>query len=84
VSDLPQLPDDLTFEEAQRALAERVERLESGQVGLDEALRLFQEGVAYQRFCERRLTEIRGRIEELSASALPPLEPPAAEDDTPF
>jgi len=84
VSGIPPLPDDLTFEAAQRALAERVERLESGQVGLDEALRLFQEGIAYQRFCEQRLTEIRGRIEELSASALPPPEPPAGGDDTPF
>jgi exodeoxyribonuclease VII small subunit len=79
-----EIPEDTTFEQAQRELAERVARLESGEVGLDEAVRIFEEAIAYQRFCERRLTEIKGRIEELAASDLPDDQPPAVrEDETP-
>jgi exodeoxyribonuclease VII small subunit len=83
------IPEGTTFEEAQRALASRVAQLESGEAGLDEAVRIFEEAMAYQRFCERRLTEIKGRIEELTAEDLPspgPGAPPAddEEDDGPF
>lgn len=65
------IPDDTTFEQAQRELNLRVTQLESGEVGLDDAVRIFEEAMAYQRFCEGRLTEIKGRIEELTASDLP-------------
>lgn len=67
-----EIPPDTTFESAQAALDERVARLESGAVGLDEAVRIFEEAMAYMRFCEARLAEIRGRIEELTAGDLPP------------
>jgi exodeoxyribonuclease VII small subunit len=66
-----EIPADTTFEQAQRELQLRVAQLESGDVGLDDAIRIFEEAMAYQRFCERRLTEIKGRIEELTASDLP-------------
>ena len=79
-----EIPEDTTFEQAQRELAERVARLESGEVGLDDAVRIFEEAIAYQRFCERRLAEIKGRIEELTASDLPESQPPGGqEDETP-
>jgi exodeoxyribonuclease VII small subunit len=73
-----EIPEGTTFEEAQRELAQRVAQLESGEAGLDEAVRVFEEAMAYQRFCERRLTEIKGRIEELTAEGLPPA--PGTED----
>jgi len=73
-----EIPEGTTFEEAQGELARRVAELESGEAGLDDAVRLFEEAMAYQRFCERRLGEIKGRIEELTADALPP--PPGTED----
>ena len=88
-----EIPDTTTFEDAQRELSARVARLESGDVGLDEAIGIFGEAMAYQRFCERRLTEIKGRIEELTASDLaardaPPPPPDQsggrAGDDIPF
>ena len=76
-----EIPEETTFEEAQRALAQRVAQLESGEAGLDEAVRIFEEAMAYQRFCERRLTEIKGRIEELTAEDLPAAQPPPPGDD---
>ena len=83
-----EIPPETTFEAAQAALSERVARLESGAVGLDEAVRIFEEAMTYQRFCERRLAEIRGRIEELTAGDLPPAGPPPSapqpEEDIPF
>lgn len=66
-----EIAPETTFEQAQRELQLRVTQLESGDVGLDDAVRIFEEAMAYQRFCEKRLTEIKGRIEELTAGDLP-------------
>lgn len=80
-----EIPAETTFEDAQRELQQRVAQLESGDVGLDDAVRIFEEAMAYQRFCEKRLTEIKGRIEELTASDLPavPGSPEAEEPESP-
>ena len=84
-----EIPPDTTFEDAQRQLAERLARLESGDVGLDDAVRIFEEAMAYQRFCEARLAEVKGRIEELTAADLPATpdaspEGEPAEEEPPF
>jgi exodeoxyribonuclease VII small subunit len=59
----------MTFEEAQRELEEIVQRLESGQAPLDEALRLWERGEELYRFCKERLDAAEGRIEELASRA---------------
>ena len=56
----------MTFEEAQKELEEIVHRLESGEVPLDEALRLWERGEELYRFCRERLDGAEGRIEELA------------------
>ncbi len=56
----------MTFEEAQRELEEIVQRLESGEVPLDEALKLWERGEELYRFCRERLDGAEGRIEELA------------------
>ncbi|HXZ57695.1 MAG TPA: exodeoxyribonuclease VII small subunit [Gaiellaceae bacterium] len=56
----------MTFEEAQRELEEIVQRLESGEVPLDEALVLWERGEELYRFCRERLDAAEGRIEELA------------------
>ncbi len=56
----------MTFEEAQRELEQIVERLERGDAGLDEALRLWQRGEELYRFCAEQLDAAEGRIEELA------------------
>jgi exodeoxyribonuclease VII small subunit len=72
-----------TFEEALRRLDEVVARLEGGEVGLEEAVALFEKGQGYLAACRERLVAAQRRIEELTAESLPPApgEPPAREAD---
>lgn len=62
----------VTFEEALRLLDEVVSRLESGEVGLEEAVGLFERGQGYLAACRERLAAAQRRIEELTAEELPP------------
>lgn len=54
-----------TFEELQRALEEIVQRLERGDVPVDEVIALWQQGDALYRECAGRLEAVELRIEEL-------------------
>ena len=54
------------FEDALRRLETIVERLESGDLPLEESLRLFEEGVGLTRVCAGRLDEAQRRIEMLT------------------
>jgi exodeoxyribonuclease VII small subunit len=58
--------EDLSFEDAQRELERIVDRLEAGDVGLDEAITLWQRGEELYRHCLAKLDAARGRIEELA------------------
>ena len=58
-----------TFEEAQRELEQIVERLERGNAGLDEAIKLWERGEELYRICAAKLEGVRGKIEELSRTA---------------
>jgi exodeoxyribonuclease VII small subunit len=75
---------DLTFEEALRRLDEVVARLESGEVGLEEAVALFERGQRYLTACRERLAAAQRRIEELTAEDLPAEGPPGEEPPPPF
>ncbi len=68
----------VTFEEALRRLDEVVSRLESGEVGLEEAVALFERGQGYLAACRERLGAAQRRIEELTAEGLPAGEEPSA------
>ena len=56
----------MTFEEAQKELEGVVQRLESGEAPLDEALKLWERGEELYRFCRERLDTAEGKIEELA------------------
>ena len=56
----------MTFEEAQKELEQIVERLEHGDAGLDEAIKLWERGEELYRLCLGRLDAAQGRIEELA------------------
>ena len=56
----------MTYEEAEKELAEIVERLERGDAGLDEALNLWERGEELYRICSAKLDAAHGRIEELA------------------
>jgi exodeoxyribonuclease VII small subunit len=54
-----------SFEDLQRELDDVVQRLERGDVALDEALALWQRGEELYRACAERLDRAELRIEEL-------------------
>ena len=55
-----------SFEEAQKELETIVQRLESGQASLDEAITLWERGEDLYRICSAKLDAAQGRIEELA------------------
>jgi exodeoxyribonuclease VII small subunit len=55
-----------SFEEAQKELETIVQRLESGEASLDEAITLWERGEELYRVCSAKLDAAQGRIEELA------------------
>jgi exodeoxyribonuclease VII small subunit len=55
-----------SFEDAQRELESIVQRLESGDASLDEAITLWERGEELYRVCSAKLDAAHGRIEELA------------------
>ena len=55
-----------SFEEAQKELETIVQRLESGEASLDEAITLWERGEELYRVCSTKLDTAQGRIEELA------------------
>jgi exodeoxyribonuclease VII small subunit len=53
------------FESALKRLEEIVKKLENGELSLDSALQLFEEGVKLSRFCHTKLEEAERRVEIL-------------------
>jgi exodeoxyribonuclease VII small subunit len=53
------------FEEALQDLENIVQRLEDGNLSLDESLALFEEGIKLSRLCAQRLDEAEKKIELL-------------------
>lgn len=67
-------PDDaIRFEEAFAQLQDVVRQLESGQLTLDESLRLFEQGVRLAGLCSKRLDEAEQKIEKLLDGTREPL-----------
>lgn len=60
---MPEPVDD--FEKALAELERIVAALDSDELGLDEAMALFEEGILHVREANRLLEETRGRVEEL-------------------
>ncbi len=54
------------FEDALRGLEEIVERLESGDLALEESLSAFEQGVALVRYLNNKLNEVERRVEVLT------------------
>ena len=65
----PKKQDDLSalsFEKAMEALNDLVEKLEQGDLGLEESVKLYEEGVKLQRICEKRLKDAEFKVEKLA------------------
>jgi len=53
------------FESALKSLEEIVAQLEGGDISLDRALELFEEGIKISRFCSAKLEEAERKVETL-------------------
>jgi exodeoxyribonuclease VII small subunit len=61
--------DEPTFEQALQQLEQTVQKLEKGELPLEEALRLYEDGIRLSRLCHGKLEEAEGRIEMLLKDA---------------
>ena len=55
----------LTFEEALKRLEDVVDTLESGEVPLEKAIDLFQDGMLLSQVCGQKLDKVEQKIETL-------------------
>ena len=60
--------DGLTFEAALERLEAIVQKLESGEVDLEESIRIYEQGVKIKAFCERKLNEAQERVDKIVLS----------------
>jgi exodeoxyribonuclease VII small subunit len=55
----------LTFEEALKQLEEIVQKLEKGQVDLEDSIKIYERGTALKAHCEAKLRSAEARIEKI-------------------
>ena len=59
------MSQDLSFEAAFQLLSQKVQALEKGGLSLDEATRLFEEGMELAKCCSQLLSQTELKIEQL-------------------
>jgi exodeoxyribonuclease VII small subunit len=62
-------PDAPSFEQALLQLEQIVQKLEKGELPLEESLRLYEDGIRLSRLCHAKLEEAEGKIEVLLKDA---------------
>ncbi|MFO7782995.1 MAG: exodeoxyribonuclease VII small subunit [Thermodesulfobacteriota bacterium] len=77
-----------TFEESMKRLEEIVQRLESGEMSLEDSLQVFEEGMQLAAFCSNKLDEAEKKVtllvrEQEGGLAEQPFEPDRPENDIP-
>jgi exodeoxyribonuclease VII small subunit len=65
----PEPPKKPEFERSLARLEEIVRKLENTNLSLDEAMKLFEEGVTLSRDCQKQLEQAEGRVEVLMKKA---------------
>jgi exodeoxyribonuclease VII small subunit len=61
---MSQAPDDLSYEEAYQQLEKILLALESGELPLEESLKLYELGAALAAYCARKLDEAELRVRQ--------------------
>ncbi len=59
--------DDLSFEDALSELESLVERMEQGELSLEDSLKSFERGVALTRTCQQALKAAEQKVEILTS-----------------
>lgn len=65
MSDSSSRPDKPDFETNMKALEDLVERLESGELSLDEAMKTFEQGIKLTRECQSALDQAEQKVQIL-------------------
>jgi exodeoxyribonuclease VII small subunit len=68
MSDTQAIPEDiaaLSFEEALKELEKIVEKLDSGQVDLDQSIDIYTRGSALKQHCEGKLRNAQERVDKI-------------------
>ena len=55
-----------TFEQAMNRLEEISQNLESGDIPLEESIKLYEEGIKLVEFCQGKLTEAEKKVQKLA------------------
>ncbi len=63
----PVNPEKLSFEDALNRLEELIDQIESGEIGLEESLKQYEQGTALIKRCRAILDGAESKIAELSA-----------------
>ena len=66
MADKKKRDEDISFEESLKKLEEIVEELEKGTLSLDEALKLYEEGMHFSDKCLEKLNSTKKKVEKLS------------------
>ena len=66
-------PPELTFESALAELEKIVNRMESGELSLEQALATHKRGLELARFCQQQLEAAREQVKILEGEVLKPL-----------
>lgn len=61
--------NNLTFEQAYEQLEKIAEKLNSSEVPLDEALKLYEEGIKLSNYCAKALENAKQKIETLKSGS---------------
>jgi exodeoxyribonuclease VII small subunit len=76
---------EFDFEKALGELEDLVEKMEQGDLGLEESLKHFERGIALTKACRKALADAEQRVQVLTgdrdAEDAEPFAPPPAEDD---
>ena len=70
--------DAESFETGLEKLEGIVDKLERGELSLEESLKLYEDGIRLSRMCHERLQDAEGKIELLMKNARGDLQPDAA------
>ena len=57
--------NDLTFEKSLEMLEAIVDKLESGDIGLEQSVKLYEEGVRLKNTCEEKLKKVELQIKKI-------------------
>ncbi|BAN68723.1 exodeoxyribonuclease VII small subunit [endosymbiont of unidentified scaly snail isolate Monju] len=60
--------DDISFEQALGELEALVERMESGELSLEESLASFEQGIALTRRCQQALEQAEQKVKILTSN----------------